>query len=228
MNDLKEKLDKVRARMAAACESAGRPPSQVHLLAVSKQQPAEKIRSLYSAGQRDFGENYVREALQKQLQLADLDICWHFIGPLQSNKTREVAENFSWVQSVDREKLLRRLSAQRPETLPPLNVCLQVNVDAEPQKAGAAVADVPGLARLASSLRGLRLRGLMAIPALLRDGRTNPDSLARVAKLYHALRAEGLPLDTLSMGMSADLEVAIQQGSTLVRIGTDLFGARPA
>jgi pyridoxal phosphate enzyme (YggS family) len=228
MNDLKEKLDKVRARMAAACDSSGRAPSQVQLLAVSKLQPAEKIRSLYAAGQADFGENYVQEALHKQQQLADLDIQWHFIGPLQSNKTREVAENFSWVQSVDREKLLRRLSAQRPKTLPPLNVCLQVNIDEEPQKAGAMAADVPGLARLANSLPGIRLRGLMAIPALLRDGHTDPGSLARVAKLYHALQAEGLPLDTLSMGMSADLEAAIQQGSTLVRIGTDLFGARPA
>lgn len=228
MNDLTEKLDKVRARISAACASAGRAAAEVRLLAVSKLQPPEKIRSLYTAGQRDFGENYVQEAVHKQRQLADLAISWHFIGPLQSNKTREVAEHFSWVQSVDRAKLLRRLAEQRPDHLPPLNICLQVNIDDEPQKAGARAEEIRDLAALAQSLPRLRLRGLMAIPALLQDGRTDPGSLAKVASLYQALQAEGLPLDTLSMGMSADLEAAVGEGSTMVRIGTDLFGARPS
>jgi hypothetical protein len=228
MNDLKTKLDKVRSRIHEACKNTGRADSDASLLAVSKLQPAEKIRALFDAGQRDFGENYVQEALLKQQQLADLDIRWHFIGPLQSNKTREVAEHFSWVQSVDREKLLQRLSAQRPPKLPPLNICLQVNIDNEPQKAGAPVAEIPQLAKLANTLPGLRLRGLMAIPAVSADGQTDYQSLLRVADLFRSLRAEGLELDTLSMGMSGDLEAAIEAGSTMVRIGTDLFGPRPA
>lgn len=226
MNDLKNKLDKVRARIAAALKNAGRADGGVRLLAVSKLQPEEKIRALFAAGQRDFGENYVQEALQKQRLLADLEICWHFIGPLQSNKTREVAEHFNWVQSVDREKLLRRLSGQRPNSLPELNICLQVNVDDEAQKAGATLAEIPELARLAKTLPGLRLRGLMAIPAVKADGQTDFHSLLRVAEIFNALRTEGLELDTLSLGMSADLEAAIQAGSTMVRIGTDLFGPR--
>jgi len=226
MNDLKTKLDNVRAKVAEASRNAGRAGEVVRLLAVSKLQPESKIRRLFAAGQLDFGENYVQEGLQKQQQLADLAICWHFIGPLQSNKSREVAEHFSWVQSVDREKLLRRLSAQRPKSLPPLNICLQVNIDNEPQKAGADAADIPGLARLALSLPGLRLRGLMAIPAVTKDGQTDEQSLARVAELFNSLRAGGMALDTLSLGMSADLETAIKAGSTMVRIGTDLFGPR--
>jgi pyridoxal phosphate enzyme (YggS family) len=226
MNDLKNKLDKVRARIAEAGKNAGRADGEVRLLAVSKLQPEEKIRALFAAGQRDFGENYVQEALHKQPQLADLDICWHFIGPLQSNKTREVAEHFCWVQSVDREKLLQRLSGQRPKNLPALNICLQVNVDDEAQKAGAPAAAIPELARLAISLPGLRLRGLMAIPAVMANGQTDFRSLLRVAEIFNALRADGMELDTLSLGMSADLEAAIRAGSTLVRIGTDLFGPR--
>lgn len=227
MNDLKTKLDKVRASIAEASQNAGRAADEVRLLAVSKLQPEDKIRALFAAGQHDFGENYLQEALQKQHLLDDLDICWHFIGPLQSNKTREVAQNFSWVQSVDREKLLRRLSSQRPQDMPPLNICLQVNIDDEPQKAGAAAAEIPQLARLASTLPGLRLRGLMAIPAVTDNGQTDAGSLRRVRQLFDAVRADGLALDTLSMGMSADLEAAIQSGSTMVRIGTDLFGPRP-
>lgn len=226
MNDLKEKLNKVRARIAATCRSAGREHDSVSLLAVSKLQTAQSIRDLFAAGQRQFGENYVQEALLKQQQLGDLNIDWHFIGPLQSNKTREVAEHFNWVQSVDRPKLLQRLSDQRPASLPPLNICLQVNIDEEPQKAGVLPSEVAALARLAQSLPGLKLRGLMAIPRVMATGHTEQGSFARMKQIFDGLRDQGLPLDTLSMGMSADLEAAIQTGSTLVRVGTDLFGAR--
>jgi len=226
MNDLKTKLNKVRARIDRATELAGRPAGSVMLLAVSKQQTAERIRTLYDAGQRHFGENYLQEALQKQQQLADLDLVWHFIGPLQSNKTREVAQRFSWVHSVDREKLLQRLSDQRARSLPPLNICLQVNIDLEPQKAGARPEDVAALARLASRLPGLELRGLMAIPSVQPVSPTDADSFARMKLLFEELKSAGLQLDTLSMGMSADLEAAIAAGSSLVRIGTDLFGPR--
>jgi pyridoxal phosphate enzyme (YggS family) len=226
MNDLKEQLDKVRSRIAVACQGAGRDGDAVALLAVSKQQPAGRIRELFVAGQRHFGENYLQEALLKQAQLADLDIAWHFIGPLQSNKTREVAQNFSWVQSADRARLLQRLSDQRPPALPPLNICLQVNIDDEPQKAGAAPAEVTELAQLANRLPGLKLRGLMAIPGVAANGATQPESFARMKRLFDDLLARGLKIDTLSMGMSADLETAIEAGSTLVRVGTDLFGPR--
>jgi len=228
MNDLKTNLNKVRARIDQATELARRPAGSVMLLAVSKQQTAERIRALYDAGQRHFGENYQQEALQKQQQLADLDIVWHFIGPLQSNKTREVAQHFSWVHSVDREKLLQRLSDQRPGSLSPLNICLQVNIDLEPQKAGAKPEDVAALARLASTLPGLELRGLMAIPSVQQINQTDADSFVRMKLLFEELKSSGLQIDTLSMGMSADLEAAIAAGSNLVRIGTDLFGPRHA
>jgi pyridoxal phosphate enzyme (YggS family) len=226
MNDLTEKLNKVRARIAAASLKALRNQDAVTLLAVSKQQPADSIRRLYAAGQRHFGENYLQEALQKQQALADLDITWHFIGPLQSNKTREVAQHFSWVHSADRAKLLQRLSDQRPSSLPPLNICLQVNIDHEPQKAGAEPEAVAELARLADALPGLRLRGLMAIPSISAADQTGYSSFDRMKRIFDGLRAQGMQLDTLSMGMSADLESAILAGSTLVRVGTDLFGAR--
>lgn len=227
MNDLKAKLNKVRARIASACQTADRNPDSVSLLAVSKRHSANSIRTLFIAGQQHFGENYVQEALQKQQQLAELDIIWHFIGPLQSNKTREVAEHFGWVQSVDKEKTLRRLSSQRPENLPPLNICLQVNIDDEPQKSGAPIVAVVQLARLANELPGLKLRGLMAIPSVSAAGQTDSNSFVRMKQLFESLRADGLELDTLSMGMSADLEPAIAAGSSMVRIGTDLFGPRP-
>lgn len=227
MNDLTEKLDKVRARISAACASAGRAAAEVRLLAVSKLQPPEKIRSLYTAGQRDFGENYVQEAVHKQRQLADLAISWHFIGPLQSNKTREVAEHFSWVQSVDRAKLLRRLAEQRPDHLPPLNICLQVNIDDEDSKAGCVPDDLEALAGAVMMLPRLRLRGLMVIPrpgnhaALAALAKTHADLLARLPALSQQ------PFDTLSMGMSDDLDAAIAAGSSCVRVGTALFGPRP-
>jgi len=228
MNDLKQNLDNVRARIAAACERAGRQAGEVRLLAVSKRQPPERIRALNALGQRSFGENYVQEALAKQGQLGDLDIEWHFIGPLQSNKTREAAEHFDWVQSADREKILRRLSAQRPPGLPKLNVCIQVNIDREPQKAGVLPENAADLADLARGLPGLRLRGLMAIPRMGAEAYDTADSYRRMRELFVELLESGNEMDTLSMGMSADLESAIENGSTMVRIGTDLLGPRPA
>ena len=227
MNNLKENLNNVRARIEAACEKAGRNPGEVVLLAVSKLHPAERVRALRALGQRAFGENYVQEALAKQQQLADQDIEWHFIGPLQSNKTREAAAHFDWVQSADRDKILRRLSGQRPDSLGPLNVCIQVNIDREPQKAGVLPEGAAELARLAGSLPGLRLRGLMTIPRMATAGHDPCDSYRRMKELFEELRDAGIAMDTLSMGMSADLEQAIAQGSTLVRVGTDLLGPRP-
>jgi pyridoxal phosphate enzyme (YggS family) len=228
MNDLKENLDNVASRLRRACEAARRNPSDVRILAVSKRQPADKIRTLHACGQRAFGENVVQEALAKQEALRDLDIEWHFIGAIQSNKTSAIAEHFDWAQSVDREKLLRRLSDQRPSGLAPLNICLQVNIDDEPQKAGASPSETPALLQLASELPGIRLRGLMAIPrADSESGGASADSLQRVKALFDACRAEGHDLDTLSLGMSADMERAILAGSTMVRVGTDIFGPRP-
>lgn len=227
MNNLKENLDTVSARMRQACEAANRDSGAVRLLAVSKRQPVGKIRRLFALGQRAFGENVVQEALAKQAQLGDLDIEWHCIGAIQSNKTAEIAAHFDWAQSVDREKLLRRLSEQRPDKLEPLNVCLQVNIDAEPQKAGARPEETLELAAIACRLPGLRLRGLMAIPAMQdTSGGGSRESFERMKDLFDACIDAGHPLDTLSMGMSADLESAIRAGSTMVRIGTDLFGPR--
>jgi len=226
MNDLNENLENVNARIDQACLRADRNTEEVRLLAVSKRQPAAKIRLLRAAGQTDFGENYVQEAIQKQDELGDLELVWHFIGPIQSNKTRELALHFHWVHSVDREKILRRLSNSRPADLPPLNVCLQVNIDRESQKSGALAEDIPDLAQLAFSLTGVRLRGLMAIPRASEHPEDALGSFREMYALYEQLKAGGLPLDTLSMGMSADIEQAIQAGSTLVRVGTALFGPR--
>jgi len=228
MNDLKENLHNVRARLASACAAAGRDPSEIAVLAVSKRHAATRIRALNALGQRAFGENYVQEALAKQEELRDLAIEWHFIGPLQSNKTREVAAHFDWVQSADREKILRRLSDQRPPSLPRLNVCIQVNIDREPQKAGALPEQAGPLARLAAGLPNLRLRGLMAIPRMGSEDHDPADSYRHMASLFRDIRDTGLDMDTLSMGMSDDLEAAVAAGSTLVRIGTDLLGPRPA
>jgi PLP dependent protein len=223
MQKIDDKLKKVTERMAQAAIAAGRNPQTVHLVAVSKTQPADAIRQAYHAGQRLFGENYVQEALDKQQELTDLpDIEWHFIGPMQSNKTRPIAENFAWVHSVDRLKIAQRLSQQRPEDLPPLNICIQLNIDDEDTKSGISPDDLPELVNVIKSLPRLRLRGLMAIPAATH----NPDQ-QRVAfrKLADAV-AQFPFMDTLSMGMSADLEAAIAEGATLVRVGTDIFGAR--
>lgn len=221
------RLRAVRARIAEACARADRHPGDVRLLAVSKQHPPDAIRALHALGQRAFGENRLQEASVKQDALADLDLQWHFIGPVQSNKTRDIAARFDWVQSVDREKLVRRLGDQRPDDLPPLSICLQVNIDAEPQKAGARPEDLEELAALSRAHPRLRLRGLMCLPEYTDDERATLDSFRRVAALQQSLRRRGFELDTLSMGMSGDLALAIEAGSTMVRVGTDLFGPRP-
>jgi len=226
MNNLKVNLQNVRSRLDCACTKAGRKPSEVKILAVSKLHPENRIRELYHLGQRAFGENYVQEALAKQALLSELDIEWHFIGPLQSNKTREVAQHFHWVQSVDRKKILRRLSDQRPESLPELNVCLQVNIDQEEQKSGLMPEQLGELVQYAADLKNLRLRGLMAIPKPASADHDPSGSYQHMNELFHGLIAAGIKLDTLSMGMSGDLEEAIMHGSTMVRIGTDLLGPR--
>lgn len=226
---VRESLQRARQRLADALESAGRPADDACLLAVSKTKPAALIREAHACRQRDFGENYLQEALDKQGELADLtDIVWHFIGPLQSNKTRAVAEHFAWVHSVDRAKIARRLSEQRPATLGPLNVCLQVNVSGEASKSGADPDDLDALAAEVIALPNLRLRGLMAIPAPATSMADQRRPLARLRQLRDDLRQRypQAPLDTLSMGMSDDLEAAILEGATLVRLGTAIFGAR--
>jgi pyridoxal phosphate enzyme (YggS family) len=221
-------LDEVRQRIAKAAADASRDASSVTLLAVSKTFPAEDVRAAFNAGQRAFGENYVQEAVAKITGLADLrsEIEWHFIGPLQSNKTKVVAENFDWVHSVDRLKIAERLNEQRPEDLPRLNVCLQINVSGEDSKSGIAPGDALALAHQIAALPRLRLRGLMAIPepAGTLDEQRAPHR--RLRGITNTLRADGLELDTLSMGMSADIEAAILEGATMVRIGTAIFGAR--
>lgn len=221
-------LEATRMRLARAEQSAQRPAGSVALLAVSKTFPAEAVRAAYLAGQRAFGENYLQEALDKIAALAEFrsQLEWHFIGPLQSNKTRPVAENFDWVHSVDRLKVAQRLSQQRPAHLPPLNLCLQINISGEASKSGASVAEAPALAHAIASLPQLRLRGLMAIPEPADELAEQRLPHRRLYDLYRALRAEGLALDTLSAGMSADLEAAVLEGATLVRIGTAIFGSR--
>lgn len=219
-------LQAVKRRINDACSLAGRDPTSVTLLAVSKTFPPALLRAAYAAGQRAFGESYVQEALPKQAALADLDIEWHFIGPLQSNKTRHVAEHFSWVHSVDRLKIAERLATQRPRELAPLNVCVEVNVSGEASKSGCAPDEAAALCRAVMALPRLRLRGLMTIPA----PSANPDDarlqFARLRALYERLNQQGLMLDTLSMGMSDDLEAAILEGATIVRVGTAIFGER--
>lgn len=219
-------IAKLRERIGAACRAAGRDESGVTLLAVSKTRPAEDIRAAWEAGQRAFGENYLQEALTKQAALSDLPLVWHFIGPLQSNKTREVATHFDWVHSVDRLKIAQRLSDQRPDGLPPLNVCLQVNISGEASKSGCLPAELPTLAGAVAALPGLRLRGLMCIPEPEADPARQRAPFAALRGLLEQLQRQHPALDTLSMGMSGDLEAAIAEGATLVRVGTDIFGAR--
>jgi hypothetical protein len=213
-------------RIAGAAVAAGRDPATVRLLAVSKTWPAESVREAVAAGQRAFGENYVQEGVAKVEALAGLGLEWHFIGPLQSNKTRLVANSFSWVHSIDRLKIAERLSEQRDVHLPPLNVCIQVNVSGEASKSGVAPADLPALARAVAALPRLRLRGLMAIPEPTSDVALQRARFASLRMLCDELNTAGLGLDTLSMGMSDDLEAAIAEGSTMVRVGTAIFGAR--
>ena len=228
MASIEAKLQEVRKRIVRACTASARPVQSVTLLAVSKTFGAAAVREAFAAGQRAFGENYVQEALAKLEALADLRpaIEWHLIGPLQSNKTREVAAAFDWVHTVDRLKIAERLSAQRPNGLTPLQVCLQVNVSGEASKSGVAPAALPALARAVAALPRLALRGLMSVPEPSDDVAVQRASHRRLRELLDTLRADGLALDTLSMGMSADLEAAITEGSTLVRVGTAIFGER--
>ncbi|MBV6659942.1 YggS family pyridoxal phosphate-dependent enzyme [Pseudomonas yamanorum] len=223
MSTIADNISLVSERIRAAAQASQRDADSVHLLAVSKTKPAQAVREAYAAGMREFGENYLQEALGKQAELTDLPLSWHFIGPIQSNKTRAIAENFAWVHSVDRLKIAQRLSEQRPADLPPLNICIQVNVSGEASKSGCTPADLPALAEAISALPRLKLRGLMAIPEPTDDRAEQDAAFATVRDLQASLN---LGLDTLSMGMSHDLESAIAQGATWVRIGTALFGAR--
>ena len=228
--DIASAVARTRLRIAAACIAAGRPAGAAALLAVTKTCAAENVREAHAAGLRDFGENQVQEALAKIDALADLrpGLAWHFIGPLQSNKTRAVAERFDWVHSVDRLKLAERLSAQRPPGLAPLQVCLQVNISGEATKSGLAPADAAAVAQAVAALPRLRLRGLMAVPAPAEGAVAQRAPHRALRELLETLNGGGLALDTLSIGMSADLEAAIAEGATIVRIGSAIFGARPA
>ena len=221
MTTIVENLQAVKARIAAAARAAGRDAAAVTLLAVSKTHGVARIREAADAGQRAFGENYVQEALAKMDALPGLE--WHLIGPLQSNKTRLAAERFAWVHTLEREKIARRLSEQRPQSLPPLNVLIQVNISGETAKSGLAPEQVLPLGKVVAALPRLRLRGLMAIPEAGSAG----SSFRAVRETFESMKAGGLDVDTLSMGMSEDMETAIAEGATLVRIGTAIFGARP-
>lgn len=223
MSTIAKNIAKVRTRIREAAQACGRDPESVGLLAVSKTKPAAAVREAHACGQDDFGENYLQEALDKQAELSDLALTWHFIGPIQSNKTRPIAEHFAWVHSVDRLKIAQRLSEQRPTQLPPLNVCLQVNVSGEASKSGCTPEELAALALAVSQLPNLRLRGLMTIPEPTSDLAQQHAACARLRQLRDDLNLE---LDVLSMGMSDDLEAAIAEGATWVRIGTALFGAR--
>lgn len=226
MATISDNLQAVRARIERAARGAGRDPDSVALLAVSKTHPAGAVEEAFAAGQPAFGENYVQEALDKMAALGRLQIDWHMIGPLQSNKTRRVAERFGWVHTLDRGKIARRLSQQRPAGLLPLNVLIQVNVSGESSKSGVSPVDAIALAQVVARLPGLRLRGLMAIPEPGGEMVLQRARFGAVHQLFQTLRAGGLPLDTLSMGMSDDLEAAIAEGATLVRVGSAIFGQR--
>ncbi|MBP0627903.1 YggS family pyridoxal phosphate-dependent enzyme [Cupriavidus sp. AcVe19-1a] len=228
MSVIAANLQAVRQRIAAAAQQAGRQPGDIALLAVSKTVSADRVRAAAEAGQFAFGENYVQEGVEKIAALADLRdrLQWHFIGPLQSNKTRLVAEHFDWVHAIDRLKIAERLSAQRPAGMAPLQLCIQVNISGEASKSGVAPADVPALAQAVAALPGLRLRGLMAIPEPEDDPVAQRRPFATMRSLLRGLREAGLDVDTLSMGMSGDMEAAIAEGATMVRIGTAIFGAR--
>ena len=226
MTSIAANLQAVRARIAAAARAAGRHPESVRLLAVSKTWPVACVQEAAQAGQREFGENYVQEGVSKIAALAAQQLEWHFIGPLQSNKTRLVADHFQWVHSIDRLKVAERLSAQREGHLPPLQSCIQVNVSGEASKSGVAPGEVAALAAAVGQLRGLRLRGLMCIPEPERDETRLRARFAMLRELRDGLNRTGFDLDTLSMGMSHDLEPAIAEGATIVRVGTAIFGTR--
>jgi hypothetical protein len=219
-------LNNVRKRLALACEAVGRVPDAVKLLAVSKTMPAQAVRDAFAAGQLAFGENYIQEGVDKIASLVDLPIEWHCIGPIQSNKTKLVAENFAWVHSIDRLKIAERLSAQRPPHLPPLQVCLQVNVDGGSNKSGIAPAELLALAQAVAKLPHLQLRGIMTIPEPTESEAATRAVHHQAKSLFDNLKTAGLTVDTLSMGMTGDLEAAVAEGSTCVRVGTAIFGAR--
>lgn len=226
MTTIQTRLHAVRDRITAACARVGRPCDAVTLLAVSKTFGADAVAAAHAAGQNAFGENYIQEAVEKIAQLRHLPLQWHCIGPVQSNKTRLVAEHFDWVQTVDRLKIAQRLSEQRPAHLAPLQVCIQVNVDGGANKSGVAPQEAAELARAVAALPRLRLRGLMCIPEPAADFAAACAVFKRAGALFDALNEEGFGLDTLSMGMSADLEAAVASGSTMVRVGSAIFGHR--
>jgi len=226
MASIKSGLTTVLSRIQAAEQKYGRPPGSVQLLAVSKAHPVSAIQEAVNSGQGAFGESYLQEALDKIGLLSDLTLEWHFIGSLQSNKTRPIAENFSWVHGISSVKIARRLSEQRPQHLPALNLCLQVNISQEPSKSGISPEETLTLAKEIITLPNIKLRGLMAIPAPVEDFEQQRAPFRKLRELKDQLCAQGLALDTLSMGMSDDMEAAIAEGATIVRIGTDIFGRR--
>lgn len=227
MQTIAERLNSALKGIDQAATSAHRPPNSVKLLAVSKTKPVSDIMEAYEAGQRMFGENYVQEGVEKVQELSHLDdLEWHMIGPIQSNKTKIVAEHFDWVQSVDREKIARRLNEQRPDSLPPLNVCIQVNIDDEESKSGISPGELPSLIEFIESRERLTLRGLMAIPKANPSAEQQHKSLAKLKELFDHYHTSLSNFDTLSVGMSSDMAEAIQHGSTMVRVGTAIFGKR--
>jgi len=221
-----ENLRKIRDLLAKSAVDAGRDAESIRLLAVSKKQPVSSVIEAAAAGQCDFAENFVQEGLEKIAGAGRDDLCWHFIGHLQSNKTQAVADHFDWVHTVDRFKIAERLSNQRPKQLRDLNICLQVNIDGEPGKSGVAVIEVIALARKMAALPKIRLRGLMCLPKMRSDVDAQREPFARLRELSDTLRTDGIAVDTLSMGMSGDFQAAILEGSTIVRIGTAVFGPR--
>ena len=226
MKNIENNLNHIHRQIVEAALACERDPDSILLVAVSKRKPASDIRCARQLGQKDFGENYLQEAQQKMQELKDLDITWHFIGAIQSNKTRSIAENFDWAHCVDRVKIAQRLSAQRPADLAPLNVCIQVNIDHETSKAGIDLSELPGIAQAIYQLPGIRLRGLMTIPAPRETLLEQRAAFARLAAAMDSLQQQGIICDTLSMGMTQDMAAAIAEGSTLVRIGTAIFGER--
>lgn len=227
MSSISKNICFIEQRIAQIASAAQRNPSQINLLAVSKTKPAELIREAHQQGLNHFGENYLQEALQKQMELVDLPLTWHFIGPIQSNKTKEIAEHFQWVHSVDRLKIAQRLSNQRPTALPPLNICLQVNISGEASKSGCLPEDIISLTKSIIGLPNLLLKGFMSIPEPTDDKIKQQEAFAKLRHLQEQTNQElGINLDTLSMGMSHDLEAAIMEGATWVRVGTAIFGER--
>lgn len=226
MHSIEKNLARIHLQIEQAASEYNRDSRNISLLAVSKKKLPADLRSAYSCGQRDFGENFLQEAQAKMRELPDLDIIWHFIGPVQSNKTRALAESFDWVHCVDRLKIAQRLNDQRPESMPPLNICIQVNIDLETSKSGVAPDGIVALAEAICSLPKIKLRGLMAIPAQQSRFELQREPFAKLRQALDDLQQRGLDCDTLSMGMSHDMRAAIAEGSTLVRIGTAIFGER--